>query len=233
MSKQNAVDIAKRAAAVRAAGMVQPGWVVGLGTGSTAAYVIEELGRRIREEKAAFRGVPTSHAAEFLARCQGISIASLHDVDRIHLAIDGADEVDARKNLIKGAGGAHTREKIVASFADSFVVVVDQTKLVDGLGQGTAVPLEVLPFAVPAVKRGVDRLGGRASLRSVPGAQGGPAITDQGNFVLDASFPAIEDPKALEGRLNNLPGVVDNGLFPQMAHLILVGRADGSVDVIE
>ncbi len=233
MSKQNAVDIAKRAAAVRAAGMVQPGWVVGLGTGSTAAYVIEELGRRIREEKATFRGVPTSHAAEFLARCHGIPIASLHDVDRVHLAIDGADEVDRRKNLIKGAGGAHTREKIVASFADSFVVVVDRTKLVDGLGQGTAVPLEVLPFAVPAVKRGVDRLGGRAALRSGPGAQSGPAITDQGNFVLDASFPAIADPKALEGRLNNLPGVVDNGLFPQMAHLILVGRADGSVDVIE
>jgi ribose 5-phosphate isomerase A len=230
---ENAVDTAKRAAAIRAAGMAQPGWVVGLGTGSTAAYVIEELGRRTREENAAFQGVPTSHASELLARRHGIPIASLADVDRVNLAIDGADEVDGKKNLIKGAGGAHTREKVVAAFADRFVVVVDQSKLVEGLGRGAPVPLEVLPFSVPAVKRGVALLGGSAVLREGPGAHGSPAITDQGNFVLDASFPAIEDPKALELRLNGLPGVVDNGLFPQMADLVLVGRADGSVDVID
>jgi ribose 5-phosphate isomerase A len=232
----NAVDAAKRAAGVRAARMAQPGWVVGLGTGSTAAYAVEELGRLIREDGAAFRGVPTSHAAEVLARRHGIPITTLRDVDRVQLAIDGADEVDPRKNLIKGAGGAHTREKIVASFADLFVVVVDDTKLVARLGQGTAVPLEVIPLAVPAVKRRVREMGGKISLRTIPSGpgRGGPAITDQGNFVLEATFPAIDDPKAMESSLNNLPGVVDNGLFPGMAHLVLSGSTtDGSVAVLE
>ena len=212
--------------------MAQSGWILGLGTGSTAAHAIIELGRRMREEGASFRGIPTSHTSEFLARQHGIPILSLHDADRIDLAIDGADEVDERKNLIKGSGGAHTREKIVDSFAELFVVVVDDTKLVSWLGETMAIPLEVLPLAVSTVTHGVQRMSGSVELRVNSGGRGhyGPIITDQGNMILDAKFPAINNPKELESRLNTLPGVVENGLFPEMAHLILVGSShDGSV----
>lgn len=216
--------------------MAQTGWVIGLGTGSTTSYAIEELGRMIREEGLLFHGIPTSHASEVLARQNGIPITTLQDINRVQLAIDGADAVDGQKNLIKGSGGAHTREKIVDSFADMFVVVVDDTKLVSKLGQGMAVPLEVIPLAVPAVRRGVQRMGGDTDLRIISSGHGhtGPAITDQGNFVLDASFQEINDTKAMESALNNLPGVVENGLFPQIAHLILVGSTkDGSVTTME
>ena len=212
--------------------MAESGWVVGLGTGSTAAYAIAELGRRIREEGATFRGIPTSHTAEFLARQHGIPILTLLDTDRIDLAIDGADEVDGHKNLIKGSGGAHTREKIVDSFAEIFVVVVDDSKLVSRLGGTMPVPLEVLPLAVPAVTRRIQQMSGSVELRVASGGRGhyGPIITDQGNMILDATFPAIRNPKELESKLNILPGVVENGLFPEMAHLVLVGSShDGSV----
>lgn len=207
-----------------------------MGTGSTAAYAIEALGRRMREEGAAFQGVPTSHSAEILARRHGIPVRTLHDVGRIDLAIDGADEVDGQKNLIKGSGGAHTREKIVDTYAKLFVVVVDDSKLVSRLGLTMPVPLEVLPLAVPAVSRRVAQMGGTLELRVASGGRGhyGPVITDNGNMVLDARFPAIENPRELECQLNNLPGVVDNGLFPGMAHLVLVGSTkDGTVRRLE
>lgn len=221
----NNSENAKRAAGVRAAQMARSGWVIGLGTGSTAYYTVQELGRLIREEGLQISGVPTSHAAEFLARANGIPIKTLGDVSRINLAIDGADQVDGEKNLIKGLGGAHTREKIVATYADVFIVVVDDTKLCSRLGVGVPVPLEVLALAIPSVNQRVERLGGRTQLRmAFPGlAHGGPFITDQGNFVIDAFFDGIDDPKSMERDLNIVPGVVDNGLFPQIAHTIIVG----------
>ena len=221
--------------------MARSGWVIGLGTGSTAYYAIGELGRLMREEGLQIAGIPTSHAAELLARANGIPIKTLDDVERIDLAIDGADQVDGDKNLIKGMGGAHTREKIVASFADLFVVVVDDSKMASRLGVGVPVPLEVISLAVPAVISRVKKLGGQPQLRmaSPDQAHGGPFITEQGNFLLDVSFdgvggPGIDDPKSMERDLNLIPGVVDNGLFPQIAHTILVGSpGDGSVRVIE
>jgi ribose 5-phosphate isomerase A len=232
----NASDRAKQAAGIEAARMAESGWVVGLGTGTTAAYAIAELGRRIREEGANFQGIPTSHSAEILARRHGISIKTLHDVSRIDLAIDGADEVDGHKNLIKGSGGAHTREKIVDSFAELFVVVVDDSKLVSSLGHRMAIPLEVLSIAVPSVTRDVKKLGGSADLRIGTGRQGhyGPVITDQGNMILDVKFPVIDNPKELECRLNSIPGVLDNGIFAGLAHLVLVGStSDGTVSLLE
>lgn len=236
MSLGDFTETAKRSAGVKAAKMARSGWVIGLGTGSTAFYAVEELGRLMREEGLQIVGVPTSYAAELQARANGIPVKTLDDVDRIDLSIDGADQVDNGKNLIKGLGGAHTREKIVASFADTFVVVVDDSKMSARLGLGVPVPLEVISLAVPAVTRRVESLGGQTRLRMAsPGqAHSGPFITDQGNFLLDAMFHGIEDPKSMESDLNLIPGVVDNGLFPQMAHMILVGSAkDGSVSVIE
>lgn len=236
MDTADHVEIAKRAAAIAAAAMVKSGWVIGLGTGTTAAYAIEELGRRVREEGAIYYGVPTSHSAEILARRQKIPIRTLNDVERIDLAIDGADEVDGHKNLLKGSGGAHTREKIVDSFAERFVVVVDDTKLVSRLGLQMPVPLEVLPLAVPVVTRRIQQIGGTVELRVGTGGQRhyGPIITEQGNMILDARFPAIDNPRELECRLNSLPGVVENGLFAGLAHLVLVGStSDGTVSLVE
>ena len=232
MDLNDATERAKQAVGVEAAHMAQSGWVIGLGTGSTAAYAIIELGRRMREEGFAFRGIPTSHMAEYLARQHGIPIITLHDTDRIDLAIDGADEVDDNKNLIKGSGGAHTREKIVDSFAELFVVVADDSKLVSRLGDTMPIPLEVLPLAVPAVTYRIQQMNGSVDLRVASGGRGhyGPVITDQGNMILDARLSVIDNPKELECWLNNLPGVVENGLFPGMAHLVLVGSShDGSV----
>ena len=216
--------------------MARSGWVIGLGTGSTAYYAVEELGRLIREDGLQITGVPTSHAAEIQARANGIPIKTLNDVERINLAIDGADQVDGDKNLIKGLGGAHTREKIVASFADVFVVVVDESKLASRLGIGVPVPLEVLSLAVPAVNLRVRQLGGQTQLRMAFPSKphSGPFITDLGNFLLDASFDEITDPKSMERDLNLIPGVVDNGLFTQIKLKILVGSGkDGSVSIIE
>ena len=202
MGQIDAIERAKRAAGIQAAQMAQTGWIIGLGTGSTAVYAIKELGRRMREEGEAFQGIPTSHSAEIVARDQGIPIRTLHDVSRIHLAIDGADEVDGDKNLIKGSGGAHTREKIVDSFADRFVVVVDDSKLVSRLGVTMPIPLEVLTLAMPAVTLKIQQMNGTVNLRLASGGRAhyGPIITDQGNMILDVKFPAIDNPSKLERR---------------------------------
>jgi ribose 5-phosphate isomerase A len=231
----DATDRAKQAAGIEAARMAKSGWVVGLGTGSTTAYAIAELGGRMRDEGAIFYGVPTSHSAEVLARRQRIPIRTLYDVERIDLAIDGADEVDRDRNLVKGSGGAHTREKIVDSFAELFVVVVDDSKLVSSLGHRMAIPLEVLSIAVPSVTRDVKKLGGAAELRVATGRQGhyGPVITDQGNMILDVKFSVIDNPKELECRLNSIPGVLENGIFAGMSPTILVGSTiDGTVRIL-
>lgn len=221
-------DQAKHNAAITAAAMAEDGWVVGLGTGTTAALAIEELGRRLSQEGLRILGVPTSYAAETLARRYSIPLCSMEDTERIHLAIDGADEVDPGKNLIKGAGGAHTREKIVAYFADQFVVVVDETKMVQRLGSLAPVPVEVLPVAVATVIRELQALGSSPLVRRMGSGPGhdDPFITEQGNLVVDVRFPSIEDPRGLEQTLNNIPGVVENGLFAGRAHLILIGQLE-------
>jgi ribose 5-phosphate isomerase A len=200
--------------------MVRTDQVVGLGTGSTAAHAIEELGRRVREEGLRIVGIPTSYQAARLARDRGIPVRSLDDVDGLDIAIDGADEVDPARNLIKGGGGAHTREKVIASAAKLFVVVVDESKLVRRLGQRTAVPVEVIPMALaPAVRR-LRALGGIPELRTGL-RKDGPVITDEGNLLLDVRFDGIADPATLEGAINAIPGVLDNGLFVGLAGLVL------------
>ena len=226
-------EVAKRLSGREAAKLVKDGAVVGLGTGSTAAYAIEELGRRIREEGLRILGIPTSYQALDLARRNGIPVRTLDDVDRVDISIDGADEVDPEKNLIKGGGAAHTQEKIIDSLADFFVTVVDDSKLVNRLGEKYPVPAEVIPMALAPVMRRFQAIGGNPVLRTAV-KKDGPVITDQGNFVVDVRFPSIEDPQGLESTLNNIPGVVENGLFIKLADLVIVGISkDGTVRRIE
>ncbi len=214
----------KQEVGIAAAQRVKSGMVVGLGTGSTTAFAIEELGRRIAVgELTDIVGIPTSFQASVLGKKYGIPIRSLDDVDRVDVAIDGADEVDPHKTLIKGGGAAHTREKVVDSLAALFIVVVDESKLVDQLGSTFPVPIEVLPMAVAPVTRAIAALGGKPELR-MGIKKDGPVITDQGNMVLDVTFAAIADAAELEKTLNNIPGVVENGLFVGTADVILVGE---------
>ncbi|MDG2990596.1 ribose-5-phosphate isomerase RpiA [Candidatus Synechococcus calcipolaris G9] len=227
MSMSDAVKLMKQAVAKAAAERVKSGMVVGLGTGSTTAFVIQFLGDRLRSrELTDIRGIPTSFQASVLAKKYGIPLVTLDDVEHLDLAIDGADEVDPDKNLIKGGGAAHTREKIVDSLADEFIVVVDSSKLVDRLGSTFPVPIELLPLALSPVTRAVEKMGGQPNLR-MGVKKDGPVITDQGNLVLDVTFDEIKDPASLEASLNNIPGVLENGLFVGVADIILVGELDG------
>jgi ribose 5-phosphate isomerase A len=225
----------KQAVATAAVAQIQDGMVLGLGSGSTAALMIQELGAKLqRGELQDITGVSTSFQGEVLAAELGIPLQSLNAVARIDLAIDGADEVDPSLQLIKGGGACHVQEKLVARRADRFVVVVDASKLVTTLNLGFLLPVEVLPGAWRQVKAQLGEMGGEAQLRMAV-RKAGPVVTDQGNLVLDVTFAGgILDPQSLEKEINNLPGVLENGLFVNLTDQVLVGEiADGVVSVRE
>ncbi len=226
------LEAAKRAAAERASALVRSGQVVGLGSGSTMALVVEALAKRAEGEGLRAEFVPSSYQIQLLAIEKGLRIVDFMGVDGIDLAIDGADQVDRELNLVKGGGGALTREKIIDAFASELVVVVDEGKLSDRLGIGQPIPIEVLPFALPLAIREVKRIGGKPSLRFGTGKVG-PVVTDNGGLILDADFGPIADPKRLEAELKSIPGVVETGIFAGMARRVYVGRADGTVEVLE
>ncbi|MCU0567392.1 MAG: ribose-5-phosphate isomerase RpiA [Oculatellaceae cyanobacterium Prado106] len=230
----DAVKLMKQEVGRAAASRVQSGSIVGLGTGSTTAFAIQFLGDRLKSgELKDIKGVPTSFQASVLAKQYGIPLTTLDEIEKIDIAIDGADEVDPQKNLIKGGGAAHTREKVVDALADLFIVVVDSSKLVDKLGTTFPLPVEVLPMAVAPVMRAIEKLGGKPELR-MGVKKDGPVITDQGNMVLDVDFGAIANPVEMEKILNNIPGVLENGLFVGVADIILVGEVkDGQSSVRE
>ena len=211
-----------------AAALVEADMRVGLGTGSTTAFVLEELGRRIREEGLKIVGTPTSSSAERLARSCGIPLVTLDEIDVLDIAIDGADEVDPHLNLIKGRGAAHTREKVVASLSQRFIVVADESKLVDRLGSKSPVPVEVLPMACQPVMRSLERLGGVSELR-MGARKDGPVVTDQGFWIVDARFSSIDDPSELDRSIKHIPGVLDHGLFIGMAAEAFIGTNGGTV----
>ena len=212
---------AKRRAALEAVKLVEDGQVVGLGTGSTAYYAIEEMGRRVREEGLNILGVSTSNQSTSLARDFGIPLTSLNEHPRLDIAIDGADQVDPGLNLIKGMGGALTREKVVDGVAKSLVIVVDETKLTERLGLNQVVPVEVLPFAQRVVTRRIREVGGKPAIRCL--ANKHPFVTDNGNHVVDVDFGEIENGESLEREVKMIPGVIEVGLFINMAHLVCVG----------
>ena len=223
------VDALKRAAAEAAASRVVSGMVVGLGTGSTAIHAVPALAGRLRSgELRDIRAVATSYQSTMLARELGIHLVDLEEIERIDIAIDGADEVAPDLTLIKGGGGAQTREKIIAALAVDFTVVVDEAKLVDRLGSTRAVPVEVLPFAVAPVSRAIQRLGGQPELRMAV-KKAGPVVTDQGNLLLDVRFTEIPDPARLERDLKMIPGTLENGLFVGLARRVLVASPDQGV----
>ncbi|MGB3534545.1 MAG: ribose-5-phosphate isomerase RpiA [Microcoleaceae cyanobacterium] len=235
MSKeQDPVKLMKQQVGKAAADRVKSGSIVGLGTGSTTAYAIEYIGERLQSgDLKDIKGIPTSFQATVLAKQYGIPLTTLDEADRMDVAIDGADEVDPNKNLIKGGGAAHTQEKIVDSLADQFIVVVDSSKLVDKLGSTFLLPVEVLPMAMTPVMRAIEKLGGKPELR-MGVKKAGPVVTDQGNLIIDVKYDAIDNPAELEKNLNNIPGVLENGLFVNVADIILVGEInDGTPNVRE
>ena len=218
------IDDAKKEVAHEAAMMVTDGQVLGLGTGSTTHYFIQNLGERILNEELEIMGIPTSYQSFFLATECNIPITTL-DEHLPDLAVDGADEVDPNLNLIKGGGAAHTLEKIVDSSASKFVVIVDESKIVKELGE-FPVPLEVMPTAYRPVTEKVKSMGGAPQLRMAQ-MKDGPVITDNQNFVVDVQFEKIPNPQELEIVLNNIPGVLENGIFTDVAHEVLVATSDG------
>lgn len=215
----------KQAAGELAAQLAKNGMVVGLGTGSTTAFAIKELGRRVASGLNIL-GVPTSYQSAFLAAECGIPLTTLDEHPVLDIDIDGADQISDFV-AIKGGGAAHTREKIVASSSKKFVVVVDESKCTDVLNH--PVPLEVLPFARKLVIKQVAELGGKVEVRMGVNKDG-PVISDNGNFIMDADFGVIEDPASLGERLSQCVGVVEHGIFTNV-DTIYIGKKDGSVEI--
>ncbi|MCZ7384192.1 MAG: ribose-5-phosphate isomerase RpiA [Candidatus Methanoperedens sp.] len=217
----------KQAAGELAAQLVKNNMVAGLGTGSTTAYAIKELGKRVASGLKIL-GVPTSYQSAFLAAENGIQLTTLDEHPVPDIAIDGADQV-ANFAAIKGGGAAHTREKIVAQSAKKFVVVADESKVAEVLNH--PVPLEVLPFARKLVAKQVAELGGKAVVRMGINKDG-PVISDNGNFILDADFGEIKDPESLDKELSQCTGIVEHGIFTKV-DVVYIGKKDGSVEIME
>ena len=228
------IDKAKYVAARRAVEFVEDGMRVGLGTGSTAAWMVRCLGELVREEGMMITGVATSTRTADLAREVGVTIKTLDEVRWLDLTIDGADEYDPNLNLIKGGGGALLHEKIVATASDQMVVIADLTKQVDTLG-AFPLPVEIIPFGWQTTKAlieemlsNVDVLGRSASLR-LSGTE--PFRTDEGNYILDLHLRRIAQPAQVSLVLNQIPGVVENGLFIDICDKVVIGHGDGRVEV--
>lgn len=216
----------KKAAAEAAAALVENGMVVGLGSGSTAAYFISALGRRITGEALKITGIPTSEETAAHARTSSIPLTGFADHGRIDLNVDGADEVKIDTlDLIKGHGGALLREKIVAAASMRMVVVADETKLVNRLGSLVAVPVEIVQFGWQSTARRLAEIGGNPSLRL--GADKKPFVTDGGNYVIDCALGAITEPKEIAHHLDDTVGVVEHGLFLGFAREAIIGGRDG------
>ncbi len=214
----------KEMAAAEAVRYVEDGMVVGLGSGSTANIAIRMIGDRVKAEGLEIVGVPTSKTSDLLGRAVGIKIVDLDDHPTVDLTIDGADEVDPRLNLVKGLGGALVREKIVAAASVVEIIVADESKIVDYLGQRAPLPVEVVRFSYRTTMRRLAALGSKPVLRMTEDA---PFTTDNGNYIIDCRFERIDNPASLETTLNNTPGVVDNGLFVGRASKAMIGTKDG------
>ena len=219
-------DDLKRQAAETAITMVENGMVIGLGTGSTAAFAIEALIRRVREESLDIAAIPTSEHSGDMARSGGIRLINFGAHHRLDLTIDGADEIARGSlNLVKGLGGALLREKIVAAASDRLIIIADDSKLVDQLGGTARIPVEVVPFGWETTCDRLAALGGDPELRLA--ATGEPFRTDGGNLILDCRFGPMSDPSAIEGDLCRTIGVVETGLFLNMAACAIVATANG------
>jgi len=212
---------------------VRSDMIIGLGSGSTAALMIKSLAKEISTGKLRnIKGVPTSFQSEVLALELDIPLVDLASVSQIDLAIDGADEVDPRFQLIKGGGACHVREKLVAAKANQLLIVVDETKLVNNLNKSFPLPVEVLPNAWKYVQDVISEINGKSTLRMAT-KKAGPVVTDQGNLILDVLFDdGIQNPKEIEMTVNNIPGVLENGLFVDLTDKVLVGKIENNTPVV-
>ncbi len=217
-------DLEKQRAAEAAIELVQPGMLLGLGTGSTAAFVLKLLGQRVRGGLK-IRGVPTSRATAELAQQEGIPLIGFADAVELDLTLDGADEIAPDLSLIKGGGGALFREKIVAAASRRVVILADASKRVPRLGK-FPLPVEVNPFGWQVVAARIEALGAKVTLRQ---ARGQPFLTDNQGHVLDCAFGSIADPAQLEGRLRRIVGVMETGLFVNLAHQAIIADGDAIV----
>ncbi|OUD09309.1 ribose 5-phosphate isomerase A [Marivivens niveibacter] len=228
------VEKAKFVCAKRATQFVESGMKVGLGTGSTASWLVKCLGEMVREEGLKIKGVPTSTRTAELAREVGIEVITLDEAKWLDVTIDGADEFDPNLNLIKGGGGAHLQEKIVATASDQMIVITDASKSVETLG-AFPLPIEVIPFGWQTTKNiveealvGMDVMGRDVTLR-MNGDQ--PFISDEGNHILDLHLKRIGNARQISMVLNQIPGVVENGLFLDICDAVVIGYGDGRVEV--
>ena len=223
------MDNLKKQVGIKAAEFVKSGMVVGLGTGSTAAYFVEELGRRIAEEQLEITGVTTSDVTSSQARALGIPLASIDEVDYVDLTVDGADEIDSSLNGIKGGGAALLMEKIVATYSKDYIWIADDSKMVKHLG-AFPLPVEVVTFGSGQIFRLFETLGFNPRLRV--DANGAAVVTDMGNYIIDLHMKEIKEPQRLAKLLDETVGVVEHGLFNDMVKTVIVGSADGNVKVI-
>ena len=218
----------KKIAAEKATESVRSGMVVGLGTGSTVYYALLKLGRMVRDGLDII-GIPTSAGTEKIAIAEQIPLATLATHPIIDLTIDGADEVDKDLNLIKGGGAALVREKIIANASKKILIVVDESKVSRVLGTTFPLPMEIVRFGWEATQTEVNRICGKSTLRqnTTQGGDPSPLITDNGNYILDCHFDGIPAPAEVESQLNNIPGVVENGIFVNRADKIIIGTSNG------
>jgi len=236
MTQLSPADTAKNAAAIAAVALVRDGMRLGLGSGSTAAFMVRRLAERVEAEGLQLRCAATSQATADLATRLGIRIEGLDEIGWLDLTLDGADELDPDLNLIKGGGAALLREKIVACASDRMVVMADGTKVVDRLG-AFHLPVEVIAFGWQTTRELICRALARLDLTERPillrKHDDQPLLTDEGNYILDLALEAIPDPHALSQALNEIPGVVENGLFLNLCDLALIGQPDGNVTELE
>jgi ribose 5-phosphate isomerase A len=230
MPDAQAQQAAKLAAAKAALRFIEPGMIVGLGSGSTATLFIQMLGEKV-QQGLDIKGIASSEDSEVLGRKLGIPITDFDHHTTIDVAVDGADEVAPGLALIKGGGGKLLREKIVASATRRFVVVADESKIVKTLGSTMALPVEVIPMAAPLVRRTLQELGFSVDLRRI--GDGSPYITDEGNLLFDCHGVLIEDPEKMAAILDRTVGVVEHGIFLHLAHLAIVATENGIIERTE
>ena len=227
-------DRSKYACALRASALVENGMKVGLGTGSTAYWLVYHLAERVRSEGLEFVGVPTSNKTREQAQAEGLKLISMDDAGRLDITIDGADEFDQSMNLIKGGGGAHLQEKIVAFGSDRMVVIADETKKVNKLGK-FPLPVEVLKFGSASSQKQIEELLIAQNYKDftvqMRMEKNKPFITDEGNYIFDLNLGEIQDPRKLCVDLNIIPGVVENGLFIDVCKAVVIGYSDGTAKI--
>ncbi len=215
----------KEKVGLAAANLVQNGMTVGIGTGSTVEFFIRELGRRVKGEDLNIKGITTSHQSKILCYHLGIPVLDVGMTDQVDLAVDGADEIDHSLNAIKGGGAAHTIEKIVAAMAQQFILIGDESKLVDHLGLKFPIPIEVIPEAMSLVLRRTKAIGADPRIRMAV-KKDGPVISDNGNFIIDLYFKQPQNLPQINNLLLSIPGVIETGLFIGMASKAFIAGAE-------